>query len=178
VTIRLVFETHGWSEDNERGLATGWLPGSLSPRGRQEAQQLGERQRCERVDAVFTSDLRRAVETAEIAFGHTGIPLIPDWRLRECNYGDLNGQTVDVLESQRSQHIVEPFPDGESYQQVIARVQAFLQDLAGDRTEGRVVLIGHTATRWALDHLLTGQPLQRLVAAPFDWQPGWHYTLE
>ncbi|MDQ2879898.1 MAG: hypothetical protein M3Y48_01215 [Actinomycetota bacterium] len=41
----IVFETHSWSEDNDRGVATGWLPGRLSERGRELARQLGARRR-------------------------------------------------------------------------------------------------------------------------------------
>lgn len=39
---------------------------------------------------VFSSDLGRAVETASIAFGNTCIPVLYDWRLRECDYGRRN----------------------------------------------------------------------------------------
>jgi hypothetical protein len=41
----------------------------------------------------------------------------------------------------------------------------------------RVLVIGHAATRWGLDHLLTGVALEHLVCAPFDWRPGWSYVL-
>ena len=41
----------------------------------------------------------------------------------------------------------------------------------------RVLLIGHVATRWALDHTLLGMPLETLVEAPFAWREGWEYTL-
>ena len=40
-----------------------------------------------------------------------------------------------------------------------------------------MLLIGHVATRWALDHTLLGMPLETLVEAPFAWQEGWEYTL-
>lgn len=91
MSVEIVFETHSISTDNERGIATGWLPGLLSERGRTLAAELGERRRDDGIAAVFTSDLRRAVETAEIAFGGAGIPIHQDPRLRECNYGSLNG---------------------------------------------------------------------------------------
>ncbi len=45
MAIEIVFETHSWSEDNERGVATGWLPGRLSDRGRDLAHELGARRR-------------------------------------------------------------------------------------------------------------------------------------
>ncbi len=38
-------------------------------------------------------------------------------------------------------------------------------------------MIGHSATRWALEHLLKGVPLEVLVGAPFEWQEGWLYEL-
>ena len=175
--LELVFETHSWSVDNGRGIATGWLPGSLSARGRDEARRLGRRRLAGTVDAVVTSDLRRAVETSETAFAGAAVPIHRDRRLRECNYGDLNGAPVDEIEARRLHHVDVPFPGGESYRQVVDRMRAFLDELVA-RGDGRhLVLIGHTATRWSLDHLLAGVPLEDLVAAPFDWQPGWSYTL-
>ncbi len=176
MSVNIVFETHSWSEDNERGIATGWLPGRLSERGRRAAAELGERRRRDVLAAVFTSDLARAVETAAIAFGDTGISIIQDARLRECNYGRLNGMSVERLQAERARHLDEPYPDGESYRQVVERVGAFLLDLAQCYGGRRVLVIGHSATRWALDHLLGGVPLEHLVAAPFEWQPGWTYT--
>jgi 2,3-bisphosphoglycerate-dependent phosphoglycerate mutase len=67
--IEVVFETHATTEDNEAGRATGWLPGRLSGQGREQAADLGQRRADDGIAAVFCSDLRRAVETAEIAFG-------------------------------------------------------------------------------------------------------------
>lgn len=177
MSVEIVFETHSLSVDNERGVATGWLDGRLSETGRRLARELGERRRPADVDAVFTSDLGRAVETAEIAFRGSGIPVIRDRRLRECNLGDLNGTPVEQLERERARRIDEPFPGGESWREAVARVDAFLDDLARDWDGKRVVIIGHVATRWALDHRVHGAPLEDLVAAPFDWQEGWLYEL-
>ncbi|HYY64259.1 MAG TPA: histidine phosphatase family protein [Gaiellaceae bacterium] len=177
MTTEIVFETHSISTDNEAGIATGWLPGELSEEGRRLARRLGERRRRERIDAVYTSDLRRAVETAELAFGDTGIPIHRDPRLRECDYGVLNGGPIADVERERERRIDEPFPGGESYRQAVERMRSFLTDLAAERGSGRVVLIGHGATLWALEHLLEGRPLEELATAPFDWQEGWIYEL-
>jgi broad specificity phosphatase PhoE len=175
--IELVFETHSLSTDNERGIATGWLDGALSERGRELAEELGRRRHAEGLAAVFTSDLGRAVETAEIAFGGSGIPIYRDARLRECNYGDLNGMPGDLVAAEQAAHLEAPFVDGESYTDVVERVRSFLFDLAHAWDGARVLVIGHSATRWALDHLLLGVPLADLVGAPFDWQEGWDYTV-
>jgi broad specificity phosphatase PhoE len=177
VTTEIVFETHAISSDNEAGIATGWLEGQLSEEGRRLARRLGERRRGEWIDTVYTSDLGRAVETAELAFGDSGIPIRRDARLRECNYGSLNGGRVIEVERDRIKRIDEPFPGGESYRQTVERTRSFLGDVAVERGSGRIVVIGHSATRWALDHLLKGVPLEVLVGAPFEWQEGWLYEL-
>ncbi|MEU7890141.1 histidine phosphatase family protein [Microbispora bryophytorum] len=119
MAVEIVYETHSLTEDNEKGIATGWLPGRLSDQGRRFAVELGARRRDTDLAAVFVSDLHRAVETAQIAFAETTIPIRQDPRLRECNYGELNGCPVTVLAAQRARHIDDPFPGGQSYRQVI-----------------------------------------------------------
>jgi broad specificity phosphatase PhoE len=177
VPVEIVYETHSISVDNERGFATGWLDGQLSEQGKQLARELGERRRGDDVAAVFASDLGRAVETARIAFAGSGVPIYLDWRLRECNYGDLNGMPVAQLEACRARHVDEPFPGGESYRQVVERMRSFLGDVARTFDGTRIVVIGHAATRFALDHVLDGAALEDLVDAPFQWQEGWLYVL-
>src|SRR5206468_4181042 len=140
MSIEIVFETHAVSIDNERGIATGWLPGALSATGKELAKKLGARRRAEYPAAVFTSDLNRAVETTEIAFHGSGIPIYQDPRLRECNYGALNGMPVAQLEPMRLRHIDEPFPGGESYRQVVDRVQDFLSDVTQTWDSSHIVV--------------------------------------
>jgi 2,3-bisphosphoglycerate-dependent phosphoglycerate mutase len=172
VTV-VVFETHATSEDNERGIATGWLGGALSRAGRLQAAELGARRRADGLDAVFASDLNRAVETARIAFEGSTFPVLVDWRLRECDYGTSNGMPKARLDEARSAHVEEPWPGGESWTQAVARVDGFLDELTG----GRVLVIGHIATRWALEHRAHGRSVADLAAEDFVWQPGWEYEL-
>jgi 2,3-bisphosphoglycerate-dependent phosphoglycerate mutase len=177
VTIQLVYETHSVTEDNERGVATGWLPGRLSERGRELAARLGERRRDDRLAAVFSSDLGRAAETAAIAFSGSPVRVLLDWRLRECDYGECNGMPAADLLARRGEHLDVPYPGGESWRQAVARVGRFLGDLPLRWSGRRVLVIGHVATRWGLDHLVGGTPLEDLVSADFGWQEGWEYLL-
>jgi 2,3-bisphosphoglycerate-dependent phosphoglycerate mutase len=170
----VVYETHSTSEHNEAGIATGWLGGALSTAGRAQAIELGERRRDDGIELVVASDLWRAVETAAIAFEGSGIPLRVDWRLRECDYGRLTGMPRTVLDEQRVRRVDEPWPGGESWRQAVARVSSFLDEVRGER----LLLIGHVATRWALDHRVNGRPLEELAAEEFDWKPGWEYELD
>jgi broad specificity phosphatase PhoE len=175
--IEIIFETHSWSTDNDCGIATGWLPGALSEQGEALARELGQRRRDTGLAAVFCSDLRRAVQTAEIAFAGSGLPILLDWRLRECDYGTLNGAPAATVHGDRHARLTEPFPGGESWQQAIDRVHGFLLDLPSRWAGERVLVIGHVATRWALDHFVDGVPLSELAAAEFRWQEGWRYQL-
>jgi broad specificity phosphatase PhoE len=174
--VEIVFETHATTTDNERWVASGWLDSKLSPTGRRQATELGQRRSDGELAAVFTSDLGAAVETARIAFAGA-LPIFHDWRLRECNYGALNGEPVAKVEAVRAQHVYEPFPGGESYSQVVLRVRSFLHDLTPAFEDRQIVVIGHSATQWALQHVLEGDPLAELVEGPFHWQEGWLYNL-
>jgi 2,3-bisphosphoglycerate-dependent phosphoglycerate mutase len=173
--IQIVYETHSITEDNERGIATGWLPGRLSAHGRELAAELGNRRADDGLAAVFCSDLARSAQTASIAFAGSGVPILLDWRLRECDYGDLNGSPAATVHRRRLDRIDEPYPGGESWRQATNRVGRFLSDLPLRWADRRVLIIGHVATRWGLDHLLTGVPLEELATADFDWRPGWEY---
>lgn len=178
MAVEIVFETHSLTEDNEYGIATGWLPGRLSARGRALAAQLGSRYRDTDLAAVFVSDLHRAVETVKIAFADMPITIHQDERLRECNYGDLNGCPVGVLAGLRSRHIDLPFPGGQSYRQVVTATASFLNDLKSRWDDNRVLVIAHSANKWALDCLLDGARLENLVGFPFGWKEGWVYVLD
>jgi 2,3-bisphosphoglycerate-dependent phosphoglycerate mutase len=175
--IQVVFETHSWSVDNARGVASGWSHSRLSPRGRELARELGQRRRGDRIDAVFSSDLRRAAETVEIAFAQMATPVLLDWRLRECDYGELNAGPVDEHLRTRARYLDQPYPAGESWRQAVARVGSFLDDLPSRWAGKRVLVIGHVATRWGLDHHLARVGLEELIEADFNWQEGWEYTL-
>ncbi|MFF3669972.1 histidine phosphatase family protein [Microtetraspora malaysiensis] len=175
--VEIVFETHSVSQDNERGIATGWLPGRLSERGRRLAAELGERRRDDGLAAVFTSDLTRAAETASLAFAGTGVAILHDWRLRECDYGDSNGMPADQVHRSRSAYLDQPYPGGESWRQAVHRVGRFLGDVSLRWSGTRILVIGHVATRLAFDHFIDGVPLEELVDADFSWREGWEYRL-
>jgi hypothetical protein len=88
--------------------------------GRAQAQQLGRRRGGDGITAVFSSDLTRATQTATIAFGQSAIPVLYDWRLRECDYGQRNGMPAAELRAGRREHLDRPYPGGESWRQAVA----------------------------------------------------------
>jgi len=177
MTINLVFESHSTTVDNEAGRATGWLPGELSARGQAEAADLGRRRRDDGLAAVFTSDLARAARTASLACAGSPVPVLHDWRLRECDYGRYNGMPSARVHGDRREFLDRPYPDGESWRQAVARVGRFLGDLPPRWDGQRVLVIGHIATRWGLEHFLAGAALEDLAGEEFTGREGWEYRL-
>jgi broad specificity phosphatase PhoE len=175
MSIELIFETHSTTEDNEKGLGTGWNPGVLSAAGREQAQELGRRRATDDIDAIFTSDLGRAVETVRIAFPSPTVPVLMDWRLRECDYGDLNGTAAAL--SERAQYVDKPYPSGESWRQAVDRVGWFLRDFEPRWRGSRLLVVGHGATLRGLEHHINGKPLESIGSAPFEWQEGWEFRV-
>ncbi len=103
MTIHITNFAHGTTTDNEQHLSSGWKDVELSARGIQQGKALREQTKDKKFDVVFTSDLKRAIDSAELSWGGM-YPIIPDARLRECNYGTLNGASSDI---------VEPMQEGE-----------------------------------------------------------------
>lgn len=177
--IKIIFETHGTTLDNEAHLSSGHFDVELSELGKIQAKELGDRYKDDMPDVIFCSDLARAYQTATYgAFGQNTKLIYVDWRLRECDYGDLTRHPSSEVEVVKIDHIEEPFPSGQSYQQCADNMKSFLIDLLRDFDGKTVMIIGHRATQFGLDHWIDGVSLEELVQAKFKWQPGWTYNLE
>jgi broad specificity phosphatase PhoE len=175
--IKIVFEAHGTTYDNEAHLASGHNDVALSPLGIQQSKEMGERYKNDHFDTIFCSDLQRAYRSAEIAFGDR-FPIVQDNRLRECDYGELTQKPSEIVDVEKLERITKPFPHGESYFQTCARMKSFLEDLVKNYPDKRVMIIGHRATQYGLEHIINNAPLKFLVTQKFKWQPGWEYNLE
>jgi broad specificity phosphatase PhoE len=85
--------------------------------------------------------------------------------------------TRDKLDRTRREHLERAYPAGESWREATQRVQRFLDDLGVRWTSCRIIVIGHMATRWGLEHYLNRVPLEELLSEQFVWQAGWEYIL-
>ncbi len=174
--IKIIFEAHGTTFDNEAHLSSGWNDVALSPLGEQQSIEMGVRYYNDHFDAIFCSDLQRAFKSAEIGFGNKW-PIIKDSRLRECNYGDFTQHPSEEVDLEKPRRIKESFPNGESYEQTSIRMKDFLDHLKENYDGKRVMIIGHRATQYGLDHWINGVSYEQLVSTKFKWQPGWEYEV-
>ncbi len=178
MSVTIIFESHATTFDNENHISSGHNDVALSPLGVQQAKELGERRGEENFDAIYCSDLQRSLKTGEIAFENTGVPIVCDPRLREVDYGDMTQKPADEVTAMKPDCIHTPFPHGESYEQSSARMREFLRDVLRDHDGQRILIIGHRATQYALEHWINHVPLETVVPAPWKWQPGWEYVLK
>lgn len=175
--ITIIFESHATSVDNEARLSSGWNDVDLSELGLRQAAELGARYRERLPDAVFCSDLQRSYKTVVLAFKDSGVPVIVDSRLRECDYGRLTGASTDKVEGQKGHRIDTAFPDGESYEDTSRRMAEFLDDLKVSHAGKTIMVVGHRATQYGLEEHCEGKKLVDVVLAPWKWRPGWEYEI-
>lgn len=178
--VRIIYFVHGTTTDNEEGISSGWKDAELSALGIQQAKKLREQTRDLKFAAVFCSDLKRAADTAQLAF--EGISsIIRDERLRECNYGTLNGGSAKIVEPLHEQKVRERFEGGESYEDVKNRMADFLGFLKQEYDGQTVGIVAHKAPQLSLDVLLKGKTWEQALAEDWRktraWQPGWEYVL-
>ncbi len=181
MSIHITYFVHGTTPDNEKHISSGWKDVELSPLGVQQSIELKDQTKGQAFDVIFCSDLKRAVQSSELTW--KGIyPIIVDARLRECNYGKLNGASSDIVEPmQEAECLHNPFPEGESYEDVKKRVADFLSLLKSEYDERRVAIVAHKAPQLALDVLIKNKTWEQALADDWRkrkaWQPGWDYTL-
>ncbi len=174
--MKVYFVPHAATTDNEAGIASGWNNPPLSETGEAEAERLRDVFRGIRLDLVCCSDLRRAVDTAGITFCE-GTPVRADRRLRETNYGDLNGAPRPRVDAVRKEHLEEPFPGGESIARSVARVRECLEELRQRHAAMTLVIVGHRATRYALETYDGGKSLADCLDETPEKRPYWEYDL-
>ena len=173
----LILLRHGQSQWNLENRFTGWVDVPLSPKGEEEARAAGEKLRGRRIDRLYTSVLKRAIDTAHLALAAAGLaepPTVRDKALNERLYGDLQGMNkaeaaerfgADQVKRWRRSYDVQP-PAGESLADTAARVLPYWEStILPELKAGRNVLVaahGNSlrALVMHLDHLTREQVLE------------------
>ena len=178
MAIKVSYFVHGTTRENKQGLASGWLPGELSELGIKQAKELGKLVSHRHFDVVFCSDLKRAVDSVKFGFSDK-YKIIQDKRLRECNYGDLTGNSFNF---NLKEYVNKPFPRGESYKDVERRIADFLNSLKKNYAGKHIAVVSHQAPQLALEVLLKDKTWQQAINEDWRnkkaWQPGWEYILQ
>ncbi|HLP80114.1 MAG TPA: histidine phosphatase family protein [Acidobacteriota bacterium] len=170
--MKIIYMVHGTTQDNIDHLASGHNDIELAPIGIEQAKKLGS-QEVSGFDVIFTSDLKRAVDTASLAFEGRA-PILRDKRLRECDYGEL---TQKPKTWQISEYISKKYPNGESYRDVEARIKAFLIDA---KKRFQVIgIVAHQGPQLAIEVITQKKSWEDVIKNDWrntkSWKPSWTY---
>jgi len=147
----LILVRHGETDWNRDGRWQGHADAPLNDRGREQGRALANELAGEDIAAVYSSDLARARETAEIMAARLGGPVSVDRRLREVDVGGWSGLTMDEIEARFPEEITRwraedphhAFDGGESYSAMGERVVAALEEIAANHPDGQVLVVLH-----------------------------------
>ena len=152
---------------------------SLSERGIEQAQSLCRQCAGMFFDAIFCSDLKRAAETAEIVF--PGREVVLDSRLREMNYGALNGRASGEFPSDELECIYTRYKLGENCLDVERRVRTFLEECIVAFLGGNIAIVSHKYPQLALEVICNNATWEEAILNDWRhegyWQPGWRYSV-
>lgn len=176
MAIKIIYFVHGTTIDNEQHKAAGWNDVELSKKGIMQTLALRDEECINDIDLVITSDLKRAVDSAKNIFVDIkDMTIIQDCRIRECNYGNLNGQDSSLIKYE--EHIEQAFPNGESLKDVEKRVRAFCNEIIKKYDGKTIAIVSHRAPQLALDVIIKKISWEEAIEKDWRknkaWQPGW-----
>jgi broad specificity phosphatase PhoE len=151
----LLVARHGETDWNREGRWQGWADPPLNDLGREQARELAEQLRGIPFDAVYSSDLRRAHETAEIVAAPHAVPVVVDPELREIDVGSWSGLTRAEI-SERFPGGTRP--DGETHEEHAARVRAAVTRIAREHPGGRILVVTHGGTIRSIHDVISDLP--------------------
>lgn len=155
--MKIILTRHGETEENKEGVLQGWKPGHLSLEGKNQAKLLAGRLKDLKIDIIYTSDLKRCVDTAkEIANYHKESKLIKEKLLRERGLGNFEGKKIgksdwDVLPGDI--YTNKPL-GGESFEDVWERLKKFYNLLIKKYKNETILVVGHGGSQCMLQGIL------------------------
>lgn len=153
-STRILLIRHGQSEGNAEGRFGGHTATPLSARGRRQAEATARALATEKLSAIYSSDLPRAVETAMPLARLTGLDVEQEEAFRERSVGVMEGLTFEEAAAQHPEQyaalIGRDFEHvilgGESYRQMLDRAAARLDRIIEQHAGGQVAIFSHTGT--------------------------------
>lgn len=156
---------HGEAISNVKQVVSSWpekFNNPLTGRGGEQAKKAAEKLKNKHIDLIFTSDLLRARQTAEIVEKILKIKPKFDKRLREVGFGNLNGRPAEELlylkfEEGKLNHIIKK---SEGYADVLKRVSEFLKNTDKKHKSKNILIVSHQCPLWILENHINGFSLE------------------
>ena len=150
----IIIIRHGETEWNKTGRFQGHSDVPLSAEGRAQAAALGKNLVVDHVDAIYASDLTRAMETAAPLAQRFGLEVISDPLLRELNFGswegrkfnDVNAENPDAMKTFYNDPERVNIPDSEPFPEFQRRVAGRVREIVAQERGTRIVIVSHGAS--------------------------------
>lgn len=150
----IIIIRHGETEWNKTGRFQGHSDVPLSAEGRAQAAALGKNLLVDHVDAIYASDLTRAMETAAPLAQRFGLEVISDPLLRELNFGswegrnfnDVNAENPDAMKTFYNDPERVNIPDSEPFPEFQRRVAGRVREIVAQERGKRIVIVSHGAS--------------------------------
>ena len=148
---RLLLVRHGVTDHNDNRRFAGQIDVELNDEGFRQAEKIRDRLAEEKIDAVYSSDLKRAVATAEVIASTHKADIIQQPELREMNYGDIESLTYDEIRERYPEVSNSIFnftvdlslPGGENFREFAERSRSFLDTVREYEEDQTVLIVTH-----------------------------------
>ncbi len=161
--MKIYITRHGQTDSNkERRLMGQKINDSLNEVGIKQSEELAKSLLKEEFDIVFSSPLKRALETSEIIKKQLNIPIITDKRLTERDFGSLSGKSWDEIENSspwttRENDLAQKYDyssfGGETAKDVEKRLIDFLEYLKKEYSDKKILIVAHGGIAKLLQHI-------------------------
>ena len=162
--LEILLIRHGETAWNTADIFRGRVPIGLSEDGLKQAEKLAQYLNPKKINAVFCSPLKRALETAESVAQLHKLPAQPVEGLTDLNFGKWEGQSLEIVKTQykeiyelwRERPDLAKIPDGESLQEARQRSLLALNKIIADCKQGTIVIVTHRVITKLLECALLG----------------------
>jgi len=160
---------HGEAVSNVKGFVSSWPEKNINPLtevGTNQAKAVAREIMSKNIELIFSSDVLRAKQTAEIIASRLKKKIKFDKRLREIDFGIFNSKPIaDFIGhfASRKKRIKEKAPQGESYEDILKRIESFLRDIEKKYSNKKILIVSHQAPLFVLEGLFLGFSLEQSI---------------
>ena len=166
----IIIIRHGETEWNKTGRFQGHSDVPLSAEGRTQAAALGKNLVVDHVDAIYASDLTRAMETAAPLAQRFGLEVISDPQLRELNFGawegrnfnDVNAENPNAMKNFYTDPEQADIPESEPFPEFQRRIAGRVREIVAQERGKRIVIVSHGASIRILLADLLSMPIRSI----------------
>ena len=162
--MRLIVVRHGETKENVLGISQGHKYGELSETGIEQSKKLAQRLKNEKIDLIFSSDLKRAKDTTKEIIKYHEVPVFYVKELRERCRGIFEGKPLEEFDEDREKsglpHSLYKPEGGESLEEVKERIFSFLKNLIENYKNKTILIVGHGGVNKIIFSILLSKPIE------------------